>query len=355
MSDFHQHGLISTLQQIAGGNAPKLEAELCSAGRPIALILPCHGRDLAEPALDGILEQLAGAAFISEVIVSMNGLDAAGFEYAKRKFARLTQPHRLLWNDGPELRPKYEAEGVFVSGKGFNVWAASQLICQEGAAELLVTQDCDVLSFRRETLVRLCYSGIKLGYEFSKMYYSRVTDRIYGRVGRLFLGPLLHTLVRVSGHQPILDFLLSFRYPLSGECAMSRGLASKLSFSMGWGLEIGMLCEVFRLVSPRKVCQVDGGSNYDHKHQPLTGPGGGLEVMAKQIAQTLIAQLALEGIQINAQFLEAICAIYRMEAAEALVRYRNLALINDLPFDADEEALKTQLFASVLERVGKNN
>lgn len=351
MSDFHQHGLISTLQQLGAGNIARLERELCEAGRAIALILPCHGRDLTGPALDGILEQLSGAAFLSEVIVSMNGLDADGHELAKHKFSRLPQRHRILWNDGPLLRPQYEQEGCFVSGKGFNVWAATQLLCKEANADLLVTQDCDVLSFRRETLVRLCYSGIRLGYEFSKMYYSRVTDRIYGRVGRLFLGPLLHALVRVSGHQPLLDFLLSFRYPLSGECAVRRELAAKLPFSMGWGLEIGMLCEVFRLVSPRKVCQVDGGSHYDHKHQPLTGPGGGLEVMAKEIARTLFAQLAIEGIQVNAQFLEAVRALYRVEAAEALIRYRNLALINDLPFDGELEELKTQLFASALEVV----
>lgn len=355
MSDFHQHGLISTLQQLGSGNGPKLETELCEIARakPIALILPCHGRDLQEPALEAMLQQLADAAFLSELIVSMNGLDQAGYEFAQQKFRRLPQSCRILWNDGPELRPQYEARGVYQSGKGFNVWAASDLLCKEGRVELLVTQDCDVLSFQKETLMRICYSGIGLGYEFSKMYYSRVTDRIYGRVGRLFLAPLLRALVRVSGHQPILDFLLSFRYPLSGECAFTRRLAEKLTFSMGWGLEIGMLCEVFRQISPRDVCQVDGGSHYDHKHQPLTGPGGGLQAMAKEIAQTLFAQLALEGVQITPSFLEAVRAMYLNEAAEALRRFRNLALINCLPFDEEQEALR--IFAGALDSVLPSN
>ena len=125
------------------------------------------------------------------------------------------------------------------------------------------------------------------------MYYSRVTDRLYGRVSRLFLAPLLHAIVRVAGHQPLVDFLLSFRYPLAGEVALTRELAATLPASSGWGLEIGQLCEVFRRVDPREVCQVDGGAGYDHKHQPAATALAG---MAAEIARELFAQLAAEGL-----------------------------------------------------------
>ena len=42
-----------------------------------------------------------------------------------------------------------------------------------------------------------------------------------------------------AGHIPLVDFLLSFRYPLAGEVAMTRELAASLRPSAGWGLEIG--------------------------------------------------------------------------------------------------------------------
>lgn len=353
MSDFHQHGLISTLQELGQDNNEQLEQELqaAAAQAPIALILPCHGRDLSEPALETIINELMGARFLSEIVISINRIDKDGYELAQHKFSSLPQRCRFLWNDGPELRPLYRERGYYDEGKGFNVRAACELLCAEAKVQWLVTQDCDVLSFRRSTLARLCYSGACLGYEFSKMYYSRVTDRIYGRVSRLFLAPLLHALVRVSGHQPLLDFLLSFRYPLSGECVIHSELARKIPFPAGWGLEIGVLCQVFRQTSPRKIAQVSGGNHYDHKHQPISGPGGGLATMAHEIAQVLFSQLAFEGLRIEASFLKAVHVAYCDEAGEALSRFQNLARINSLPFLLQEEEDNVRLFAHSLERV----
>jgi glucosyl-3-phosphoglycerate synthase len=146
---------------------------------------------------------------------------------------------------------------------------------------LIVTQDADVTSFRGSTLARLCAACVhpQLGYHFSRMYYSRVTDRLYGRVSRLFLTPLLQAFIRVAGHHPLLDFLASFRYPLAGETALRTALAAELPLGASWSLEIGMLCEVFRRADPREICQVDGGTGYDHRHHPLS-EGGALLRMA---------------------------------------------------------------------------
>jgi glucosyl-3-phosphoglycerate synthase len=180
------------------------------------------------------------------------------------------------------------------------------------------------------------------------MYYSRVTDRLYGRVSRLFLAPLLHALVRVAGHQPLLDFLLSFRYPLAGEMAMTRELAAALPVSSGWGLEIGQLCELFRRADPREVCQVDGGAGYDHKHQPAATA---LVEMAAEIARELFAQLAAEGLPDDAKFREAVAVAYRREAAHALRRSAALALVNALPFDEAVEREIVETFAARLSAV----
>jgi glucosyl-3-phosphoglycerate synthase len=339
VSDFAQTGLICTLQRLNDSHLAAVEAELVelSAHRPIALVLPCHGADLAQPALAHIVAELSGARFLREVVVSLNGLAADGLARARALFAPLPVRQTFLVND----------RAGEPGGKGRNVTAAFAHLTA-GECEIFVTQDCDVASFRAADLARLCYAVAhpSLGFCFAKMYYSRVTDRLYGRVSRLFLAPLLHAIVRVAGHQPLVDFLLSFRYPLAGEVALTRDLAATLPASHGWGLEIGQLCEVFRHVDPRKICQVDGGAGYDHKHQPAATA---LAAMAGEIARELFNQLAAEGLPGDAPFRAAVAAAYRREAAHALRRSASLALINRLPFDEAAERTIVETFAGRLE------
>jgi glucosyl-3-phosphoglycerate synthase len=115
--------------------------------------------------------------------------------------------------------------------------------------------------------------------------------------------------------------------------AMTREVAASLRPSRGWELEVGQLCEVFRHVDPREICQVEGAADYDHKHQPAAPA---LAAMAGEIAGELFAQLAVEGVgpAIHSTLLMA----YQQEAAHALRRSAALSLINGLAFDADGEA-----------------
>ena len=335
MSDFAQSGLITTLQRLNDIHLGAIEEELgrLAEAAPIALVLPCHGGDLEKPALAHIVGELTGAMFLREIVVSLNGLTDAAFDSARAIFAPLTQRVTLLRNEK--------------AGKGTSVRVAFQHLAQAGECAIFTTQDCDVASFRRTDLARLCYAVAQptFGYRFAKMYYSRVTDRLYGRVSRLFLAPLLHAIIRVSGHVPLVDFLLSFRYPLAGEVALTRELAGTLPVSSGWGLEIGQLCEVFRTVDPREVCQVEGGVGYDHKHQPATTALAG---MAGEIAREVFAQLSAEGLPSDAPYLAAVAAAYRREATHALRRSAHLAQMNALPFDADAERATVDAFAARL-------
>lgn len=344
MSDFAQSGLITTLQRLNDTHLPRIERELAALAheRPIALILPCHGADLGKPALAHLIAELAeGPHFLREIVVTMNGLDDAAFDHARQLFAQLPMRQTLLWNDRPgDPEPPY-------GGKGGNVHAAIRHLVGEGTCAIIATQDCDVASFRRQDLARLCYAIAepRLGFHFAKMYYPRVTDRLYGRVSRLFLAPLLHALVRVAGHHPLLDFLLSFRYPLSGEVAMNLPTAAALQPIGGYGLEIGQLCETFRHLDPRTVCQVDGGAGYDHRHQPAATA---LAAMAREIAAELFRQCALEGLPDDPAFRAAVATAYRREADLALHRSASLALINDLPFDEPAEREMVATFAAQL-------
>jgi len=335
VADFAQAGLISTLQRLNDTHIAALEAELCEIAKEksIGVVLPCHASDLERPALTHIQAELARAEFVSAIVLSVNGIEPADFE---RKFGS-----RFSGRGG--VCVLFNSSG---GGKGRNVRQAVQFLCKQ-ECDVIATQDCDVGSFHRGDLARLCYAVAHpdLRFRYAKAYYSRVTDRMYGRVSRLFLSPLLHAIVRVSGHHPLLDFLLSFRYPLSGEVAMAREVACDLAFTDGWGLEIGQLCEVFRRVDPRNVCQVDGGSSYDHKHQPAATA---LVGMVTEIARELFAQLAVEGLPDNAEYQAAVAKVYRREAEHALRCSAALARMNALPFDEPGEAAIIEAFAERL-------
>jgi hypothetical protein len=71
MSDFFQHGLISTLHQLKE-HLPRLE--LPSSRFKLGLILPCHYRDLRSDGLASIIQTLNGSGLFDLVIVTMNGI-----------------------------------------------------------------------------------------------------------------------------------------------------------------------------------------------------------------------------------------------------------------------------------------
>ena len=109
-------------------------------------------------------------------------------------------------------------------------------------------------------LARLCYpvANPNLGFEFCKGYYARATDRMHGRVTRLFMTPLIRAALGMAPEAAFLKFLDSFRYPLAGEFAMRAELARVNRIPGDWGLEIGVLAEVFRNCATARVCQGPG-------------------------------------------------------------------------------------------------
>ena len=82
--------------------------------------------------------------------------------------------------------------------------------------------------------------------------------------------PFLRAMKSVLGPHALLDFLDAFRYPLAGECAMTTEIARSTRIPSDWGLEVGMLAEVYRNSSLKRICQVELVDNYDHKHRELS-------------------------------------------------------------------------------------
>jgi len=369
MPDFYQHRFISTLHQLAEPPVEEQEALLkgFAKRRPIALVLPALYSEVKGDALAGIVDHLSEVEFVGEIIISMNRMNGEEFAHAKDFLSRLPQPHRIIWNDGPRVTALYgELEKAhltsYVPGKGYNVWTALGYVLAKGEARVLATHDSDILSYHREMLHRLCMPTMHthLSYEFCKSYYGRVSDRMYGRVTRLFVAPLLRALRNAIGANQLIQYLENFRYPLSGEFSINLDLAKTLRLPGDWGLEMGMLCEVYRNTTMRRVCQADLGSNFEHKHQHLgsddEGPKEatqGLTKMARDVALTLFSNLVSDGVVFSKALMKTVRFTYDRMAKESIQRYHDDAVINGLQYFRHEEAEAVEAFTGALAVAGK--
>ena len=117
-----------------------------------------------------------------------------------------------------------------------------------------------------------------------------------------------------------------------------------------WGLEVGVLAEVYRNCSIKRVCQVDIVDNYDHKHQDLSENDStrGLHRMVRDIAASLIRNLASYGIEFDAGFLNTMIAAYVRTAQDAIARYSDDAALNGLRFDRHAEEVAVETFSGAL-------
>ncbi|MEW6163374.1 MAG: glycosyl transferase, partial [Nitrospirota bacterium] len=194
-----------------------------------------------------------------------------------------------------------------------------------------------------------------LDYEFCKGFYNRVTDRMHGRITRLLVTPLIRSLQRILGYHPLLVFFDSFRYPLAGEFSMGIDLARVNRIPGDWGLEVGMLAEVYRNTSTRRVCQVDIAENYEHKHQELSPDDAtkGLHKMCVDICKSIFRTLSSEGIVFSDGLFKTLVATYVRTAQDMLKRYEDDAAINGLFFDRHEESLAVETFTKGIKKASE--
>jgi glucosyl-3-phosphoglycerate synthase len=287
------------------------------------------------------------------VVISMNGVAADQVERVTEFWRNLKLPHVVLESDGQALLDHLGQSGIPAEpGKGLNIWLALGWLALHRKCGTIVIHDCDILNYDLDLPYSLAIPTSSLGYSYCQGYYSRVRDELYGRVTRLFMIPLVRSLMRVLGHMPMLDFIDSFRYPLSGECSFASETAFNLPVETGWGLEIGWLCELHRRTDPSAVCQVDLAILYDHKHQTLDAaqPATGLFRMASEIARSLLTHLEREGSRLDAMTLEALVQAYRTGSADFVRRYGDVARLNGFPFDESRELEAIRAFASALEK-----
>jgi glucosyl-3-phosphoglycerate synthase len=356
MSDFYQTGVVSTLHRLGEPNLEELESELeeHAKHRPIALILPTTYSDFQGKAFRRILENLKQVRYLNEIVVVMNRTDTMEFRQAKKILSEMPFQSKIVWSSGPRIGELYKLLqknmlSIGEDGKGRSVWIAMGYVIANEKSHVIALHDCDIVTYNRQLLARLCFPAANpnMGYEFCKGYYSRVTDRMYGRATRLFFTPLIRALTKIVGYLPILVYFDSFRYPLSGEFSLDIDLARVNRTPSDWGLEVGVLAEVYRNCVPSRICQVDLMESFEHKHQELSegDPTKGLLKMCVDITKTIFRTLATEGVILSGGVLRTLESVYLRTAQDTIKRYEDDASINQLYFDRHAEVSAVEAFS----------
>jgi glucosyl-3-phosphoglycerate synthase len=366
MADFFQTGSIATLHMLGAPDRTRLERELreFSAETPIALVLPCHVKELGTNALRGILRALAEVDYLAQIVVGIDGATThSQWEKARQTFGQLPQKPVLLWNDGPRMKKLlHQLEDSDLDpgtpGKGRNLWWCFGYVLASEQARMVAVHDCDIITYSREMLARLCYpvAHPSLGFDFAKGYSARFSERLNGRVMRLLVTPLLRSLESIIGVHPFIVYLDTFRYPLAGEMCMDLDILRRIRMPSDWGIEVGMLAEIFRVSSSKSICQVDVSERYDHKHQELSvrDASKGLNKMAIDIVKSVFRTLAGHGVKLDRGLFDTLLSAYSRKAEDTMRFYAADAELNGLRYDRHEEELAVMTFARGIRSAAKD-
>lgn len=336
MPDFLQTGSILTLP-LLNGESKCLDADLAawSRERPLALLLPCHARDLDSPALTHIIATVATIPWISFVMTGLDGADDAQHGAAIEKFRAIGHDHILVRHDTAS------------PGKGRNIRDTVRVLMERPETFAVAIHDCDIRTYSRDFLARLCWPVLHpdAGIRACKGYYARTAGQLHGRVFRLMFQPLLRAWGELFPNQEWPAFLRSLRYPLSGELCITRDLLGRQSFDPGWGFEVKMLHSLYQ-TAPRDICQAELCVAYDHKHQDPAD----LAVMAGEVARAFWETLRNEGAPDPALQGPAFMDAYQKFAGRALDESALMAQMHGLPYERLCEAPLASLFAAAVRR-----
>ena len=372
MPSFAQtHARVTTYYQLQ--EKVDLQDQLLASARwkkPV-LIIPALASEFTEtenlPVFQNIIEQVAECRYLAQVIIGLDQAkkDDVAFCIDLLKKAGL-QNYVIQWNDGPSVSAIYDSlgeAGVDLSqrGKGRNVFMGFG-VAQALGATAVGLLDADIRTFSRDQLDRLFFPVLVHSYPFSKAFYARWDgERLYGRVKRLLLDPLLLSLKRKFAETQndkmlrLVDFLLSFDYQLSGEVVIDMWLLTKMRYALDWGVEIFTLIEVFRKAN--QVAQVEfTRGRFDHKHQKVSpaDPNKGLHKMSLDIISSLLQALIVEeGLEVGEEFFRDLAMTYESIADQSIKKYADNAEFNHLSYDREiEEKVVRKVLSKAIVQTG---
>jgi len=355
--DFNQN-LITTIHEygVTEDSLERLQQGLKK--RPTTILIPCLFEEFSRPALSqtkDVIKQLDG---LNELVIALSAQSSQEVNQAKDFFSSMPFPVHVQWTNAPaviELLKKQEKNGLDLlgtPGKGWAVWQGIGISTRN--SEVVALFDADIKTFSASYPIRMLQPLLEPshGISYVKAFYSRLcldSNSLQGRATRLFVGPLLTSLEQVFGQGHFLKYLQAFRYPLAGEFAFTRDLGMNLRIPCDWGLEIGLLSEVYRNVRLSRIAQVDLGI-FDHKHKDVgTNPQEGLQRMCKEILSSVLRGLMEHQAETltNSQ-ISTLEVLYKRVGQDRVKQYGLDSFVNGIPYDRHEEELSVQKFSKIL-------
>jgi glucosyl-3-phosphoglycerate synthase len=275
-----------------------IAAARAERGLSVSVCLPARECAQTVGEIVRALTPLSRAGAIDEVVVIDAGSADGTAEVARRAGAAVYQEAELM----PELGP--------VLGKGDAMYRALAVL----RGEIVCYLDADTSGFSAHYATGLIgplvgaarsgdgdcadADGAACEIAFVKASYSRPFEHGGvslpeggGRVSRLLARPALGLLY---------PELAAVAQPLAGEVAARRELLERLPFATGYGVEAGMLIDVWREVGLAGIAQVDLEERRN-RHQPLAD----LEPMACTVLATIAVRARAEGRLTGVELAEA--------------------------------------------------
>jgi glucosyl-3-phosphoglycerate synthase len=230
---------------IAGNGGP---------GRPLSTTLILPTRNVAAtigPILDAVARLTERTGLVDQVIVVDADSGDGTAEIARARGAEVYSENELLPAYGPS------------QGKGDAMWRSLSV----ARGDIVLFADSDSVDFAEHFIYGTLGPLLTVpGMQFSKAAYRRpftaegrsVADG-GGRVTELMAKPLLNYFY---------PGLTGFVQPLAGEFAAYRELLCNIPFLTGYGVEVGIMIDVFTEAGLAAMAQVDLGSR-QNRHQPL--------------------------------------------------------------------------------------
>lgn len=239
----------------------------------VSVVLPARNEQETIAGIVGPLLELVEAGVIDQVLVADDSSDATA-ERARAAGAEVVTQSELLPEHGP------------VQGKGDAMWRS--LAAAHG--ELVCFLDADTRDFSPhfacgllgpllcEPLVALVKGAYRRPFDDGR---GQPRADGGGRVTELTARPLLRRF------RPELAWL---RQPLAGEIAAPRELLAALPFTLGYGVDIGLLLDVAARHGVDSIVEVDLDVR-QNRHRPLSELGA----MADEVLGALSARLIETG------------------------------------------------------------
>ena len=207
---------------------------------------------------------------------------------------------------------------------------------------MVAVHDCDILTYNRELLARLCYpvAHPNLGFDFCKGYYARVSDKLNGRVMRLLVTPLIRALKSILGAHAVSRFTWTrsaIRSPASSAWTWTScgACASRTTGRLRWACSR----RCFRNCSPRASASPSCATTTTTSTRscPRDDADKGLNKMAVDIAKSVFRTMAAEGIKLDAGLFDTLLSAYVRQAEDTMRFYASDAAINGLRYPRHDE------------------